>query len=218
LLASPANPTGTMLSPDALADVAATCAKRDVWFISDEIYHGLNYEMPQACALTTNPDAIVINSFSKYYCMTGWRIGWMIVPEVLRRTVECLSQSLYISAPTLSQYAAIAAFDATEELEERKAGYRANRDFLLKELPGLGMGNLSPADGAFYLYADVGNLTNDSYAFARQMLQEAHVAVTPGADFDTQRGNRFIRMSFAGSLEHMQQAVERLAKWLSRQG
>ncbi len=218
LLASPANPTGTMLTPDALADVAATCAKRDVWFISDEIYHGLNYEMAQACALTTNPNAIVINSFSKYYCMTGWRIGWMIVPEVLRRTVECLSQSLYISAPTLSQYAAIAAFDATEELEERKAAYKANRDFLLKELPGVGMSNLAPADGAFYLYADVGNLTNDSYEFARQMLREAHVAATPGADFDTERGNRFIRLSFAGSMEHMEQAVERLGKWLPGQG
>jgi aspartate/methionine/tyrosine aminotransferase len=174
--------------------------------------------MPQACALSTNPQAIVINSFSKYYCMTGWRIGWMIVPDVLRRTVECLSQSLYISAPTLSQYAAIAAFDATEELEERKAGYRANRDFLLKELPGVGISNLAPADGAFYLYADVGSLTNDSYEFARQMLREAHVAVTPGADFDTERGNRFIRLSFAGSMEHMEQAVERLGKWLPGKG
>jgi aspartate/methionine/tyrosine aminotransferase len=218
LLASPANPTGTMLTPEVLADVAATAARRNIWFISDEIYHGLTYEMPQACALTTNPDAVVINSFSKYYCMTGWRIGWMIVPDGLLRTVECLAQSLYISAPTISQYAAIAAFDATDELEQRKAGYKANRDFLLRELPGLGMGNLAPADGAFYLYADVSGLTNDSFDFATRMLREAHVATTPGADFDGPLGNRFIRLSFAGSMTDMEKAVERLGRWLPKQG
>lgn len=218
LLASPANPTGTMVTPDNLAAISRTCAARNIWFISDEIYHGLNYEMPQATALTSNADAIIINSFSKYYCMTGWRIGWMIVPESLIRPVECLAQSLFISPPTLSQYAAIAAFDATEELEQRKAQYRQNRDFLLRELPGLGLGNLSPADGAFYLYADVANLTNDSFSFAQAMLKEAHVAVSPGADFDADRGNRFLRLSFAGSMEHMEMAVERLARWLPKTG
>ncbi len=218
LLASPANPTGTMVTPDNLAAISRTCAARNIWFISDEIYHGLNYEMPQATALTSNADAIIINSFSKYYCMTGWRIGWMIVPESLIRPVECLAQSLFISPPTLSQYAAVAAFDATEELEQRKAQYRQNRDFLLRELPGLGLGNLSPADGAFYLYADVANLTNDSFSFAQAMLKEAHVAVSPGADFDADRGNRFLRLSFAGSMEHMEMAVERLARWLPKTG
>ena len=216
LLASPANPTGTMVTPDNLAAIADTCARRNIWFISDEIYHGLNYEMPQACALNSNPDAIIINSFSKYYCLTGWRIGWMIVPESLVRPVECLAQSLFISPPTVSQYAAMAAFDATEELEERKVVYRENRDFLLRELPALGLGNLSPADGAFYLYADVASLTNDSFAFAQAMLNEAHVAVSPGADFDAERGNRYLRLSFAGSMEHMQKAVERLARWLPK--
>jgi aspartate/methionine/tyrosine aminotransferase len=218
LLASPANPTGTMITPDTLAAISQTCARKDIWFISDELYHGLNYEMPQATALASNADAIVINSFSKYYCMTGWRIGWMIVPECLVRLVECLAQSLFISPPTLSQYAAMAAFDASEELEQRKAQYRENRDFLLRELPGLGLGNLSPADGAFYLYADVASLTNDSFAFAQAMLKEAHVAVSPGADFDADRGNRFVRLSFAGSMEHMEKAVERLSRWLPRAG
>lgn len=218
LLASPANPTGTMVTPENLADISRTCANKDIWFISDEIYHGLNYEMPQATALTSNPDAVIINSFSKYYCMTGWRIGWMIVPPSLVRQVECLAQSLFISPPTISQYAAIAAFDATLELEQRKAEYRANRDFLLRELPGLGLGNLSPADGAFYLYADVANLTNDSFAFAQAMLKEAHVAASPGADFDAERGNRFLRLSFAGSMEDMEKAVERLSRWLPNSG
>jgi len=218
LLASPANPTGTMVTPTALEAIVQTCVYNNIWFISDEIYHGLNYEMLQACALTTSNEAVIINSFSKYYCMTGWRIGWMIVPDALLRTAECLSQSLFISPPTLSQYAALAAFDATDELEQRKAQYRANRDFLLRELPGIGMGNLSPADGAFYLYADVGNLTNDSFAFAQGLLREAHVAVTPGADFDADRGNRFVRLSFAGTMHDMERAVERLARWLPKAG
>jgi len=218
LLASPANPTGTMVTPENLAAISQVCAHRKIWLISDEIYHGLNYEMPQASALNTNANAIIINSFSKYYCMTGWRIGWMIVPENLVRPVECLAQSLFISPPTLSQYAAVAAFDATEELEQRKAGYRENRDFLLRELPGLGLGNLAPADGAFYLYADVANLTNDSFAFAQAMLKEAHVAVSPGLDFDADRGNRYLRLSFAGTMQHMEKAVERLARWLPGSG
>ena len=203
-----------MVTPDNLAAISRTCERNNIRFISDEIYHGLNYEMPQACALSANPDAIIINSFSKYYCLTGWRIGWMIVPESLIRPVECLAQSFFISPPTLSQYAAVAAFEATEELELRKATYRNNRDFLLRELPRLGLGNLSPADGAFYLYADVANLTNDSFAFAQAMLKEAHVAVSPGADFDMGRGNRYLRLSFAGSMEQMEKAVERLSRWL----
>ncbi len=214
LVASPANPTGTMLMPEVLAALADTCADRDIWFISDEIYHGLDYAVPKATALTTNRDAIVINSFSKYYCMTGWRIGWMIVPPSLVRTAEILAQSLYISAPTLSQHAAIAAFDATEELEQRKSQYADNRAFLLDALPSIGVDEFSPVDGAFYIYADVGRFTNDSFAFAQRMLKETGVAMTPGADFDTERGHRYIRMSFAGSRAEMEQAVRRLKNWL----
>lgn len=214
LVASPANPTGTMLMPGTLAALASTCAENRVWFISDEIYHGLEYAVPKATALTTNPDSIVINSFSKYYCMTGWRIGWMIVPPSLVRTAEVLSQSLYISAPTLSQHAAIAAFDATDELEERKSVYAGNREYLLDALPGIGIEDFSPVDGAFYIYADVGRFTNDSFAFAQKMLGEIGVAMTPGADFDPERGHRYLRMSFAGSRTEMEGAVNRLKDWL----
>ncbi|NNE22364.1 MAG: aminotransferase class I/II-fold pyridoxal phosphate-dependent enzyme [Rhizobiales bacterium] len=214
LVASPANPTGTMLMPDTLSALADTCAENGIWFISDEIYHGLDYAVPKATALSTSPDAIVINSFSKYYCMTGWRIGWMIVPPSLVRTAEVLAQSLYISAPTLSQYAAIAAFDATEELEQRKAAYAGNRAFLLDALPGIGIKDFSPVDGAFYIYADVGRFTNDSFAFAQKMLGEIGVAVTPGADFDPHRGHRYVRMSFAGTRDEMERAVTRLKDWL----
>lgn len=214
LVASPANPTGTMLMPDTLSALARACADNGIWFISDEIYHGLDYAVPTATALATNPDSIVINSFSKYYCMTGWRVGWMIIPPSLVRTAEVLSQSLYISAPTLSQYAAIAAFDATEELEQRKAMYAGNRDFLLDALPSIGIEDFSPVDGAFYIYADVSRFTNDSFAFAQKMLGEIGVAMTPGADFDPERGHRYVRMSFAGSRDEMEGAVSRLKDWL----
>lgn len=214
LVASPANPTGTMIAPDALFGLARAAREHGLWFISDEIYHGLTYAVDQACALSANPDAIVINSFSKYYCMTGWRIGWMVVPDHLVRACEVLAQSLYISAPTLSQIAAIAAFDASDELEERKQVYAANREFLLAALPGIGIDRFMPVDGAFYVYADVSRFTNDSLAFAHDMLRQAGVAVTPGADFDAERGSAHIRMSFAGSRADMEQAIERLGGWL----
>lgn len=215
LVASPANPTGTMLSPAALKDLAQTCETAGVRFISDEIYHGLVYGMEQACALSYSDEAVVINSFSKYFCMTGWRIGWMIVPDQLLRPVECLAQSLYISAPTLSQHAALAAFDAVEELDGHKQMYARNREMLLNELPGVGFSEFTPVDGAFYVYADVGRFTNDSFEFSGKMLREIGVATTPGADFDSELGHRFIRMSFAGSEDHMREAVKRLRTWLS---
>lgn len=214
LVASPANPTGTMLSPEALKQTAEICRDSGIWFISDEIYHELCFGMEQACALSYSDDAIVINSFSKYYSMTGWRIGWMIVPERLVRPVECLAQSLYISAPTVSQMAAVAAFDALEELEVHKAKYARNREMLLNELPGIGFSEFTPVDGAFYIYADVSRFTNDSNDFALKMLREIGVATTPGADFDAERGHRFIRMSFAGSEDEMGEAVKRLRGWL----
>lgn len=215
LVASPANPTGTMLSPDALRRTAELCRQTETWFISDEIYHGLVYGLDQACALQYSDDAIVINSFSKYFCMTGWRIGWMIVPERLLRAVECLAQNLYISAPTLSQFAALAAFDAVEELEVQKNKYARNRKMLLSELPCIGFSEFTPADGAFYIYADVTRFSNDSFDFARKMLREIGVATTPGADFDPERGHRFLRLSFAGAEDQMAEAIKRLRTWLT---
>ena len=215
LVASPANPTGTMLAPDALSALVRKCADLGLWFVSDEIYHGLTYGMPEASALQYGDDAIVINSFSKFYCMTGWRIGWMIVPERLLRPIECLAQNLYISPPTLSQIAAIAAFDAVDELEDVRATYAVNRDLLLNEFPTLGLTDFAPADGAFYLYADVSRFSNDSFAFAKTLLDRAGVAVTPGADFDPHRGHRYIRVSFAGTTAEMREACRRLKVFLA---
>lgn len=214
LAMSPANPSGTMIDGSGLADIAATCRRHGLWFVSDEIYHGLTYGGPAATALAHDEDAILINSFSKYYCMTGWRIGWMVVPERLLRPLERLAQNLYISAPYLSQVAALAAFDATDELEAVKAEYGRARALLLGEMPGLGIGDVHPADGAFYLYADVARFTNDSVAFCRRMLDEAGVAATPGIDFDPDEGAHHVRFSFAGGEEVCHEAVRRLKGWL----
>ncbi len=214
LVASPANPTGTMMTPAALADLARFCDDAGIWFISDEIYHGLVYDGQQACALETSQNAIIINSFSKYYCMTGWRIGWMVLPESLVRPAERIAQSLYISAPELSQIAAAAAFDATEELEGIKAGYAANRALLLEALPKIGFDRLLPVDGAFYVYADTSRFAESSLDFTRAMLNEAGVAATPGADFDPMHGASYTRFSFAGSGEDIAEAVRRLDGWL----
>lgn len=203
LVASPANPTGTMLPPDELKALVLACKNAGVRFISDEIYHGLAYGQRQATALQFDKDAIVINSFSKYYCMTGWRVGWMIVPQTLARTIECLAQNMFISTPAISQYAAIAAFDATDELEQRKQVYAANRDFLMNELPAIGLDKFTPVDGAFYIYADVSKFTNDSLDFTSKMLKQAGVATTTGLDFDPFEGARHIRLSFAGSPDDM---------------
>lgn len=213
LLASPSNPTGTMLVGNALRDIASACEELGLWFISDEIYHGLDYDEAAQCALAYSQSAIVINSFSKYFSMTGWRIGWMVVPEGLVRPMERLAQNLYICAPALSQYAAIAAFDSYDELEANKAVYRTNRDLLLEELPRAGFTEILPADGAFYLYADVRHMTNDSAAFAKKMLQEIGVAATPGVDFDTGRGSQYVRFCYAGTTERMEEAARRLKSW-----
>jgi aspartate/methionine/tyrosine aminotransferase len=214
LAMSPANPSGTMIGRQGLAEIAAICRSRGLWFISDEIYHGLTYGAPAETALAVEPDAVVINSFSKYYCMTGWRVGWMVVPERLVRPMERLAQNLYISAPYLSQVAAVAAFDATEELEGVKAGYARARDVLLNELPGIGITEFHPADGAFYIYADVARFTNDSVAFCRRMLDETGVAATPGLDFDHEEGRHHLRLSFAGGEAVCRDAVSRLKAWL----
>ncbi|MBN9022364.1 MAG: aminotransferase class I/II-fold pyridoxal phosphate-dependent enzyme [Rhizobiales bacterium] len=218
LIASPANPTGTMLEPARLAEIATLAKRRGLWFVSDEIYHGLTWGVPQASALQFSDDAIVINSFSKYFSMTGWRVGWMVVPEGLVRTVERLAQNLYISPPAVSQVAALGAFDGLDELEANKRVYAANRALLLAELPKAGLGEIVPADGAFYLYVDVSRFTDDSLAFAKLMLDEAGVAATPGVDFDEERGRRFIRFSYAGATEQMAEAARRLQGWGRLQG
>jgi aspartate/methionine/tyrosine aminotransferase len=216
LAMSPANPSGTMIGPAALARLGKTCRALGLWLISDEIYHGLTYGAPAATALASDDDAVVINSFSKYYCMTGWRIGWMVVPERLVRPIERLAQNLYISPPYLSQVAALAAFEAGEELEAVKAGYARNRAMLLEELPRIGLSEMHPVDGAFYIYADVARFTNDSIAFSKRMVEEAGVAATPGLDFDPVEGAHYLRFSFAGSEEECREAVRRLEDWLPR--
>ncbi len=213
LLASPANPTGAMLSA---ADLAALIKATPGWFISDEIYHGLTYAEPAATALSFSQDAIVINSFSKYYSMTGWRIGWMVVPESLTRVFERLAQNLYIAPPTISQMGALAAFDAVEELEAYKAVYEENRAMLLEELPRAGFDKLAPADGAFYLYADVRDIARDSESFVQRILKETGVAVTPGIDFDEEEGRHFVRFSYAGPFADMREAAQRLRAWMGR--
>jgi aspartate/methionine/tyrosine aminotransferase len=214
LLMSPANPSGTMLTRQALAEICATCERLGVQFISDEIYHGLTYERAADTALAFSRSAIVVNSFSKYYCMTGWRVGWLVLPGELVRPIERLQQSLAISVPYLSQIAAEAAFGARDELEAVRRGYAQNRSYLLEELPKIGMTEFHPVDGAFYVYADIARFTNDSAAFCKRMLEEAGVAATTGLDFDRQRGHRAMRLSFAGSYEDMRETVARLGNWV----
>jgi aspartate/methionine/tyrosine aminotransferase len=217
LLMSPANPTGAMMTGEEIAQVCALCDKLGLAFISDEIYHGLTYAAPAKTALQFSNEAIVVNSFSKYYCMTGWRVGWLVLPERLVRTVERLQQSLAISTPYLSQVAACAAFDARPELEAIKAGYARNRDLLIEAFPKIGLGDFVAPDGAFYIYADVGAFTNDSLDFSRRMLREAGVAATTGLDFDRQRGARFMRFSYAGAEADIAEAIARLKNWLPKQ-
>ena len=220
LVASPANPTGTMYSPQALDALVRAADDLGLWFISDEIYHGLVHNGVQATALSSSPRAIVVNSFSKYYCMTGWRIGWMVMPEVLVKPIDRLAQNLTLSNNEISQRAALAAFDptSTAELDVVKAGYAANRAFLLEHLPRLGFDDLLPVDGAFYAYASVRRFSNDSLDFVRRMLAEAGVAATPGADFDLARGAGYVRFSFAGTMGDMVEAVDRLGGWLPEIG
>lgn len=214
LIASPANPTGTLMSPEALGALIETADRLGVRFISDEIYHGLVYEGVAETALRFSSQAIVINSFSKYYCMTGWRIGWMVLPEDLVRPVERLAQNLYISPPDVSQIAALAAFDGKSELEAVKEGYARNRELLLRRLPKIGFDDFPPVDGAFYVYASVRRFAGDSHEFVQRMLAEAGVAATPGRDFDPVRGDEYVRFSFAGPANEMEEAMNRLEKWL----
>lgn len=214
LVGSPANPTGTMMSREALAGLIAASEDAGIRFISDEIYHGLDYAFPAVTAAALSDHIVVINSFSKYFCMTGWRVGWMVVPETLARPIERLQQNLSISVPSLSQIAAEAAFDGAAEMDEIKHGYQENRCILIEGLPKAGLSKFLPADGAFYLYADVSDFTSDSFDFAKLMLEQAHVAATPGLDFDPIHGRSFIRFSYARSAAEMREAVDRIAHWL----
>lgn len=215
IVASPNNPTGTMLDRDALAALAGAAAERGAALISDEIYHGLEYDRPAVSALEVTDEVYVVNSFSKYFSMTGWRAGWMVVPEAHVRTVERLAQNQFICPPHASQLLALAAFDCTEELEANRAVYAENRRLMLEGLPKAGFDRLSPPDGAFYVYADVGHLTGDSRAFAAEILREAGVAVTPGLDFDPLRGHATLRFSYARSTEDIRAGLARLAAFMA---
>ena len=216
VVASPANPTGTMIEADGLARLIAVAEAEGIRLISDEIYHGLDYAFPAETAANLSDRAVVINSFSKYFCMTGWRIGWMVVPENLVRTVDRLQGNLAISVPTLAQVAAQAAFDGKAEMEEVKHGYEINRRILTEGLPQAGLDQFLPVDGAFYLYANIARFSDDSLDFAKRMLNEAGVAATPGIDFDPVDGRHFLRFCYAGSADEMREAVQRIGKWLKR--
>jgi aspartate/methionine/tyrosine aminotransferase len=218
VVASPANPTGTMMDAGALAQLIAAAEAEGVRVISDEIYHGLDYAFAAETAAKLSARALVINSFSKYFCMTGWRIGWMVAPDNLVRTVDRLQGNLAISVPTLAQVAAEAAFDGRDEMEVVKHGYEENRRILMEGLPRAGLKKFLPVDGAFYLYADISTFSDDSLDFAKRMLNEAHVAATPGVDFDPVNGKHFLRFCYAGPAAEMHEAVERIGNWLSACG
>ncbi|PYF13131.1 aspartate/methionine/tyrosine aminotransferase [Rhodobacter viridis] len=215
IVASPGNPSGTMLGRAELAALMTTAAERDLAFVSDEIYHGLHYEDRAVSALEIGDEAYVINSFSKYFSMTGWRLGWMVVPEAHIRTVERLAQNLFICPPHASQIAALAALDATEELEANRAVYAANRALMLDRLPKAGFTKIAPPDGAFYIYADVSDLTTDSRAFAAEVLEKAGVAVTPGLDFDPVRGATTLRFSYARATADIEEGLDRLTRFMA---
>ena len=218
IVASPANPTGTMIASAELARLSAWCRDCGIRLVSDEIYHGITFEAAAQTARPFGRDAVVVNSFSKYYSMTGWRLGWMVVPPDLARSVECLAQNFYISPPGLSQLAALPVFGCRAELDAHVARYRANRDVLVDMLQKAGLTRFAPADGAFYLYVDVSALTLDSEEFCRRMLAETGVATTPGRDFDPVHGDGWLRLSFAGSTEDIAEAAHRLAEWLPKAG
>jgi len=213
VVASPSNPTGTMLLPDELAALVGWCRDNEVRLVSDEIYHGISYGTAAPTAAAHWNDAVVVNSFSKYFSMTGWRLGWLLLPDELVSPVERLAQNATIAAPTVSQWAALGAFDATDELEQNVARYAENRRILLEGLPEAGLDRLAPADGAFYIYADVSELTDDSQELCREWLLDLGIAATPGIDFDPRRGHQFVRFSFAGEPSEMTATVARLRGW-----
>ncbi|MEX0307511.1 MAG: pyridoxal phosphate-dependent aminotransferase [Ruegeria sp.] len=218
MVASPANPTGTMLDHAAMQALIEAAHGQAASFISDEIYHGLEYEAKAVTALELTDECYVINSFSKYFSMTGWRVGWMVVPEDQVRVVERIAQNMFICAPHASQVAALAAMDCEEELQANLGVYRRNRLLMLDGLPKAGFTNIAPPDGAFYVYADVSDLTQDSRAFAAEILDKAGVAVTPGLDFDPARGHTTLRFSYARSTEDIQDGLDRLQRFMAERG
>lgn len=213
VIASPANPTGTMLSAAELQAIYDTCQRKGLWLLVDELYHGVTYDKPADTVLSAGNDVIVINGFSKYWGMTGWRIGWLVLPERLVPRIEALHGSLQISAPTLSQLAGLAALDADAELGPRVAGYKRNRDALLAALPRWGITRFAPPDGAFYLYADIGDFSDDSVAFCKRILDETGVVLSPGVDFDTAEGRHYLRFSFCMDAAIIDDAIARLEPW-----
>jgi aspartate/methionine/tyrosine aminotransferase len=217
ILASPANPTGTVIEAEELSRIAAVCARRGIRVVSDEIYHGISYVGPVRSTLAAVPNALVINSFSKYYSMAGWRLGWLVVPPDLVGPARARMGNLFLTPPSLAQHAALAAMDCREELEAHVATYARNRALMLEGIGRLGLSHIAPPDGAFYIYADVGHLTNDSLVFCRRMLEETGVATAPGIDFDPARGDRYIRFSFAVSTELVEEALARLEPWFAAQ-
>jgi aspartate/methionine/tyrosine aminotransferase len=217
IIASPANPTGTIIAPDELARIAAVCRERSITIISDEIYHGLSYGEPARSILEVAPDAWVVNSFSKYFSMVGWRLGWLVAPDAQALRARAFVGNFYLTAPSLSQHAALVAMDCRAELDGHVEVYRKNRELVLAALPGLGLQTIAPPDGAFYVWADVGHLTDDSMAFCKQMLRETGVAIAPGVDFDPVEGKRFIRISFARATADIDEGLRRLAPWFAAQ-
>lgn len=216
VIASPANPTGTMVDATELAALAAWCDAHGTRLISDEIYHGITYGTAASCAWLTSREAVVVNSFSKYFSMTGWRIGWLLVPDSLIDSVDRLAGNFAICPPALSQLAAVAAFEAYDELDANVERYAANRSMMLRQLPEIGLTRLAPADGAFYIYADISRWTADSVTFGAKLLDETGVALAPGVDFDPVEGHKFIRMCFAGDGAEIAQAIELLGDFLGR--
>ncbi|MBB3981424.1 aspartate/methionine/tyrosine aminotransferase [Sphingobium fontiphilum] len=217
ILASPANPTGTIIPPDELAAIARLCADRGIRIISDEIYHGLSFDAPAASMLEHAPGAIIVNSFSKYFSMAGWRLGWIVVPPALVDAARARMGNLFLTPPVLAQRAGLTAFDCADELDGHVATYRRNRALLLAALPALGLSSIAPPDGAIYIYADVGHLTNDSLSFCRRLLADTGVATAPGVDFDPVDGRRFIRISFAVSTDRVEDALTRMIPWFQAQ-
>lgn len=215
ILASPANPTGTVIAPEELAAIAGVCRRKGIAVISDEIYHGLTYGVPAQSMLQHLPDALVVNSFSKYFSMAGWRLGWLVVPPELVGAARARMGNLFLTPPVLAQHAGLIAFDCREELQGHLANYARNRELLLAALPRLGLQQIAPPDGAFYIWAEIGHMTNDSLTFCRELLQDTGVATAPGVDFDPVDGGRFIRFSFAVSPAEIEAAIERMVPWFA---
>lgn len=219
IVASPANPTGTIITDGELAAIAAVCAERGIRIVSDEIYHGLSYVGPTASMLSFAPDAFVINSFSKYWSMAGWRLGWLVAPDALLAQCRALIGNLFLTPPSLAQHAGLAAMDEHAVLEGHVANYARNRDLMLAALPALGLGkglgSIAPPDGAFYIWADIGHLTDDSLTFCEQLLRDTGVATAPGVDFDPVHGHRFMRFSFAVSTAEVEEALRRMGPWFA---